>query len=316
MDVLSRSDRFQVAAISDPRAEVLRRYEGENASWQLFDDPREMILRSDLQMLMVWRGDGHEDSLLLALDKGVWMALRAAGEMSTDFSTKLLRQARKQHVGAFLWMPWTFVPSFQSVTESLGDRQVRLVLARVAASDETLDWPTLAHPLVAVAYPSIVLVQRCMGLPERVFCRETVDPGQDSNRPVCYGCTLSLIYPQAVASVFASLNAGPDRCEFSIQTSDGTVEAGLPQTHWYDCRGTLVAGTENYTTDQARRIGYERNLNALWQAYQERQGATEFDLRRHIGVMAVLEAAALSARTGDPEQLAKVAELSEIVALG
>ena len=66
----------------------------------------------------------------------------------------------------------------------------------------------------------------------------------------------------------------------------------------------------------ARRIAYERNLDAIWQAYQEQQRSTAFDLRRHIGVMAILEAAALSARTGQAEQLAKVAELAEIVALG
>jgi len=309
------ADRFKLAAICDGRGDVLRRYEIDGRTWQLYDDPREMILRSGIQMLVTWSGEGLEDTLEVAIDKGVWVVMRSPAKLTAGFAGRVLRRAHKQGVGAFVWCPWMFVPSFESANEWLFGQQVRSMFARFDASDETLDRPSLDDPLIAVAYPIAFLAQNWLGLPERVFCHQQVHAPGDSNMPIQYHCSLNLIYSQAVVSIAGALNSGPDRWEVTLHGSNGTIELAMPQANWYDARGNLRASSENYTTDQVKRIGYERNLSAVWQVYQQRQRSAAFELKRHIATTAILEAAALSARTGGAEQLVKVAELSEIVSL-
>ncbi|NLX07470.1 MAG: hypothetical protein GXY33_20200 [Phycisphaerae bacterium] len=314
VDVLSRNDRFELAAICDPRAECIARLENR-LPFELYDDPREMIMRSGAQILLVWSGEDHWAAVESALEREIWVCLRTVDQAPSGPAGKLLRQARKQNVGVFVWAPWLFVPSFESIGDYLADQQIGAITSRFSASDETLDWPGLENPLVALTYPSLFLTQGWLGLPERVYCRQMTCPSQESATPIRYHCGLFLAYRQALVQLAGSLNAGPDRWEFVLQGSGGAIEAALPQAHWYDGQGKLLAGSEHYTTDLVRRIGYERMLNALWQAYQERQRSTAFELGRHIGVMAVLEAAALSAKTGDPETPAKVAELNELMTL-
>ncbi len=311
VELLKENDRFLLAAMSNSQA-----YQPNDGSrtWDMFDDPREMILRGDLDMLMVWRGNSYGKFIELALDKGIWPVLRTAADGTTDSAGQLLRHCRKCNVGAFIWTPWTFIPSIETVGEYLTDEHACSIIARFAASDQTIDWPGLDNPLAALTYPSIFMIQRWMGMPDRVFCHETLMPPRGRETPIRYHCAMTLIYRKSTAAISASLNAGPDRCEFTIEGSGGTIEAAIPQTHWYDCKGKLVAGSENYTTDQAKRIGYERNLNALWQAHQERQQNADFELTRHIAVSAVLEAAALSAKTGNPEDPAKITDVEEILA--
>lgn len=316
IELLVRSDRFQLVAICDRRPEVLRRYDQPGCGWELFDDPREMILRSGLHVLVVWRDSDRDAFQTVAIEKGIWLVQRRGSENSLDAAGKLLRLGEKAGVGLLVWSPWLFVPSFESTTEWLTDQQTHSVSVRFAASDRSLDWPERDRPLTALTYPSIFCIQKWLGLPESVFCREQIRATQDADNPIDYHCSLDLAYPHSLASVSASLNSGPDRYDVAIHTAGGMLELRLDQARWFDSRGSLITSSEAYPIDQAHRMSYERALNALWQSYQEHQRSPAFELKRHLGVMAILEAAALSARTGAPEQLSKVAELSEIIPIG
>lgn len=317
IELLDGSERFNLAAVCDPRSEMLRKCEQGGVTWQLFDDPREMIMRAKVQVLIVWHGWGVAETYQeAAADKGTWLVQRITGNSSLGSSGKMLRKADKAGIGIFVWSPWMFVPSFESATEWLEDQQIRAVLARFVASDKNIDWPSLDHPLPALTYPSLFMIQRWLGLPESVFCRELIRSGQESETPIQYHSSVNLIYRHSLASVSASLNSGPDRHQVFIHGSEGTVEVGTDRARWYNTKGRLITSGERYSAERARRIGYERNLAAIWQAYQEQQRSTPFELKRHIGVMGMVEAAALSARTGHPEQLAKIPELSDIIAIG
>lgn len=315
IDLLSGNERFELVDICDGRAEVLRRYEVEGRSWGLFDDPREMILRSEAQLLIAWLGSVQEGYLQLAVDRGMWLVVRGAGEGLLESVGKLVARVRSSVVGAFMWSPWAFVPSFDSATDWLADQQIQSISVRFSAGAETLDWPNLDNPLVALTYPSVSLVHRWLGLPQAVFCRQCFRPAQDEETPLRYHCKVDMTYADTLVDVCGSLNSGPDRCDVSVHSSGGTIELSRRQAKWYDAGGELITSSEEHDVDAVQRIAYDRNLNAIWQAYQERQRTTEFDLTRHIGVIATLEAAALSTRTGHPEQVSKVADLGDIISL-
>jgi len=315
VDLIGRDERSLLTAICDRRSDVLRRYEREGSTWELFDDPREMILRTRPQVLIAWLAGAQEQYPQLAVDNGVWVVLRTAAEGPAASAAKLMRQARKSGVGAFIWSPWTFIPSVESASEWLVDQQIRSITVRSAVSDKNLDWPGLDNPLAALVYPTVFLAHRWAGLPEKVFCHQLLRSAQDAQTPVQFHCTLSMIYQSTLVDVSAALNAGPDRYQVCIQGSQGTIEFNINRADWYDTGGKLISSSETYSGHEAHRIGYERNLSAIWQAYRQQQRSTEFELNRHIAVMATLEASALSVRTGHPEQIAKVAELSDVISL-
>lgn len=305
--LLCGSDRFRLSAICESRRDVLRQQEQQGRTCQLFDDPRELILRSGAQLLIVWRGSGHEEFLKLAVDQGLWLLLRTAGEAPLGFSNRLIHRADEGSVGVFAWSPWLFVPSFESVADWLTEQEIRSILVRFSVCDRNLDWPSLDNPLRALMYPSVLLAQWWRGLPESVFCQEVLRSEQTSATPIQYHCMLNMRYDGAVAMVSASLNAGPDRHAVWVHGSGGTIEAEWTGARWYDVSGQLISSSAEYTREEAHEKAYERCLEAVWQAYQERQRNAPFDLRRRLGVMAVLDAAALSVRTGYPEELVKVA---------
>jgi hypothetical protein len=107
-------------------------------------------------------------------------------------------------------------------------------------------------------------------------------------------------------------NAGPPEEQILATSNAGQVRAEPTEAHLYDCAGNLVASSHKYELAEARQIAITRHFDRIWQSVIEQQRSTEFELKRHLGVLAILEAAALSAKTGHPEQLAKIIDLNMI----
>lgn len=315
IEQLVRNDRFQWVAISDLRREKLRDYETHPASPALYTDAREMLHRSAVDVLLIWHDTDTPQLTDVAIDRDIWTVIRPAGHVSAEYTVKLLRKAQKRNVGVFAWAPWLLVPSFESAIEWLAGQTVSAASVRFDTSADSLDAPPSDRTLISLTYPSLSLIQSWMGLPTSVYCRELHLPPTSLNSPERYHGAIHLHYPQGLATLTVSLNAGPDRYELAIQSTHGTIETAPPLAQWYDRSGKLLACGENYTSDQARRLGYERFLGAIWQAWQARQRSTPFELRRHLPVRLTLEIAALSSRTGEPEKLTKLPETAELPTL-
>jgi len=312
IEQLLRNDRFQWVALSDLRLDALRDYESHPASPALYNDAREMLNRTAADVLLIWHDADLPFLIDVAVDRELWTVIRPAGHVSAEHTVNLLRKAQKRNVGLFAWAPWQMVPSFESAIDWLMGQTVTAASVRFDTSAESLDAPPSTRTLISLTYPSLSLIQGWMGLPTSVYCRELHLPPTSLNSPERYHGAIHLHYPQGLATLTVSMNAGPDRYELAIQGTSGTIETAPPLSQWYDRSGKLLACGENYTSDQARSIGYERFLGAIWQAWQARQRSTSFDWRRHLPVRLTLEIAALSSRTGEPEKLTKLPETAEL----
>ena len=168
--------------------------------------------------------------------------------------------------------------------------------------------------LSAGMYPFIFLSQRWLGLPEQVYCRQlqrsTLNGSAESMFQ--YFGLANLIYPHSLGVVTVGINAGPIEEEILVAGNLNQIRLDPAQAHLFDCSGRHIESSHHYEPEEARRIAYTRIFEQLWQSFIEKRRSNDIELKRHLGVLAILEAAALSSRTGHPEQLVKIVELNNI----
>jgi hypothetical protein len=162
-------------------------------------------------------------------------------------------------------------------------------------------------------YSGLFLIHRWLGLPEQVYCRQLSRPAQSKETVLQFFGVANLVYPQALGEITVGINAGPSVEQMLVTGNAGQVRVEPTEAHLFDCAGSLVASSHHYDLSEARQIAITRHFDRIWQSVIEQQRSTEFELKRHLGVLAILEAAALSAKTGHPEQPHRIADLNKIV---
>jgi hypothetical protein len=314
---LRKSDRLCLSGVCETQPALLSHCRNTYEDIPFFDDPREMILREKPNVVLLWRDCCENNFLDAVIGEGVWLVLRSpiTGGLST--ATRLIKQAEKNNVGVFVWTPWLFMPCYESAHDWLTDQQIRSFLCRSFNNLPRLEMPVEDALLPACMYPYFFLAHRWLGLPEQVYCRElsvSISNGSAENSLQYFGLT-NLLYPQAIGTISAGVNAGPFEDEVIVTGNTHQIHVLPEQAKLFDCDGKPIESSQLYEPDQIRQIAYVRLFEQIWQSYVEQRRSNDIELKRHLGTLAILEAAALSARTGHPEQLNRIVELNNITAM-
>jgi hypothetical protein len=309
---LIKSDRLKLCAICETQPPLLNKYREKYSEIQFFDDPREMVLREKPNILLLWRDSCGNDFANSIIEKGCWLILRPPIQGGLSAAMRTIKLAEKNKVGVFVWTPWLFLPCFESMQDWLTGQQIRSFWCNSINTLTDLELPAEETLLAAGMYPYLFLAQRWLGIPEQVFCRQLFRPAQSKESFIQFFGLANLVYPQALGMVTIGINAGPAEEEILLTSNAGQVRAEPTKAHLFDCSGNLVAASHQYELAEARQIAITRHFDRIWQSVIEQQRSTEFELKRHLGVLAILEAAALSAKTGHPEQLAKIIDLNTL----
>lgn len=304
---LARSDRLRLCAVCETRPSVLNKYRSlcDDQGVQMYGDPRELLLRARPRVLLYWKECGGDDFLYSAMEKQCCLVLRPPLPGGLAAARKIIKQAERHNAAVFVWSPWLFVPCYESVRDWLAGQEIRAFSCRSTNTMLDLELPTQETMLNAGSYSALFLTQQWLGLPEQVYCRQLFRPAQTTERVIQYFGLIQLVYPECLGTITLAVNAGPSEDQLLVTSNAGQVRADPTEAHLFDCTGNSVASSHRYEAAEARQIAYSRHFDAIWQSVIEAQRSTEFELKRHLGVLAILEAAALSARTGHPEHLAK-----------
>jgi len=309
---LAKSDRLKLCAICETQPALLNKCREMLDESQLFSDPREMVLRAKPNVVLLWRDCCGNEFVDSVMEKDCWLVLRPPITGGLSAGLRLIKQAEKNKVGIFVWTPWLFLPCYESIQDWLGEQQIRSFWTRSLSTTSEMELPAEETLLASSMYPFLFLMQRWLGIPDQVYCRQLFKPAQSVENAIQYFGFANLIYPQSMGTITIGINTGPTEEQLIVTGNIGQVRADPTEAHLYDCRGDLVATSHKYDAAEARQIAFTRHFDRIWQSIIEHQRSTEFELKRHLGVLAILEAAALSTRTGHPEQLAKVIDLNKI----
>ncbi len=316
LDCLRKSDRLCLCGVCETQTAILNRYRTEYQDIAFFDDPREMILRQKPHVVLLWQevSDAFIDSLLT---EGIWLILRPPITGGLSGAIRILKQAEKKNCAVFVWAPWLFIPCYESICDWLEGQQIYSFRASCFESLPTLKQTSIDEPPSMGIYPYIYLAQKWLGLPEQIHCRQfsVVSPSTETEKPVqCYSLT-NLIYNKSVGIIAAGANVGLPEDEVIVTGNSHQVRANPTQARLFDCNGNNISSSNLYTREQAAKISCTRLFEQVWQSYIEQRRSNSIELKKHLSVLAIIEAAALSAKTGHPEQLVRIVDFNNIAAL-
>jgi len=311
---LAKTDRLSLCALCDTHPAVLNRCRNKYPDLQFYDDPREMVIRAKPNLVLIWRNCCESEFISRAIDEGCWLILRPPIAGGLASAVRTIKHAEKNNVGVFVWSPWLFLPCYEGINDWLSGQQIHCLYYRSFSSLPDMELPAEETLLAAGTYPSVFLAQQWMGLPERIYCHQFLRSGQSSTsqNTIQYYGLLNMIYQKAMGTVHVGINAGPLEEKIVVTCPVGQVRAEPIEAHLYDCDGKLIASSHRYELLEARLISYMRQFEHVWQLYIEQRRSAQTELKRHLGVLAILESAVISARTGHPEQLAKIVDLAHL----
>jgi hypothetical protein len=317
LNCLTRSDRLTLCAICDNRPSVLNPLRDKYDGVELYDDPREMVLRAKPNIVLLWR-DRFDDEFLTSVFEGnIWLIVRPpiVGGLST--AIRMIKYSEKKGTGVYVWTPWLYLPCYQSVQDWLTGQQIRSFSCQSFNNFPQLELPAEDTLLTSSMYPYIFLSQRWLGLPEQVYCRQLQRSAQNANAENMfqYFGLANLIYPHSLGVVTVGINAGPIEEEILVAGNINQIRLNPSQARLFDCSGKHIESSHHYELEEARGIAYTRIFEQIWQSFIEKRRSNDIELKRHLGVLAILEAASLSSRTGHPEQMVKIVELNNILEL-
>ncbi len=317
IELLHKSDRMDVVGICSTKLDLTEEYSARYCDIAFFNDPREMFLAQNPNLLFFWEGGFKRDFIQFAMEKGSFVVLRPPLKGTIKYYLDLIKLAEKYRVGIYVWSPWYLIPAYESVGDWLEEKQIRAIWFRTQRSftESELRLTEASELISASVYPNMYLLQRWLGLPIYVYCREHYFSADSADQVIQFFSEIFLGYRNASASILASINAGPIEEKVLISTMEYQIHASINDAKLYNSSGKLVEESKHYDTPTAHKISYRRYLDNLWQCFIEKRRITDFHLRNHIGTLLALEAAQVSARTNQPEQVSKVAEVNEVLSL-
>ena len=109
LDCLTRSDRLSLCAICDNRPAVLNPLRNTYEHIEFYDDPREMILRSKPNIVLLWRDRFGDEFLNSVVEENIWLIIRPPimGGLST--AVRMIKQSDKKNTGVYVWTPCLYL---------------------------------------------------------------------------------------------------------------------------------------------------------------------------------------------------------------
>jgi len=308
-DILIKSDRLNLISLCAAEADVIEKYSEQFDEIEFYTDPREMLLRTKPDIVLLWRDFCGSEFSQFVLEQNCWLVLRPPIKGDIAHTNNLIKSAEKNNVGLYVWTPWLSYPGIECVSDWITDTPVRFLFTRAQYAFSQMELPA-QQELIPAMYPHIFLVHQWMGIPQQIYCHHRYSPGSSADAAFQFFGLMNLIYPNSSAILTLTINAGPIEEQLIISTQTRQIQIRPQQAKLFDTAGKLLEESQNLSYTESRKIAYSRHFEKLWQSFMEQRRVSEFELKSQLSVLVAIETAKLSARTGQPESLAKIAELT------
>jgi predicted dehydrogenase len=317
-EALLASSWCNLVAVASRKSHRIDRFTEKHPNIAAYDDFRSLIVENPLDALFVaippfLRGK----YLTLAAEHHcpVWMLSPVARQLGE--AAEIMNRFERARCPIAVARTWGLEPAMQPETIDL-DRLGRFFLARgsvMTCTQEDLDWRgdsvrAGGGVLLDQGYELVDTLVKIMGLPSAVYattkgvsrpgCRFPYDT-EDTAAVVCQ------FAGGGVAILSACWTSGPEHSELECYGTGGSIRIDAQRVLCRDRTG------EKTLFDQARAANpllasIENFLSSL-RSNPERIRST---VRDHLATMAVVQAAYLSARTGQPESPSKIFEMHDV----
>ncbi len=310
-DILLKSDRLKLISLCASQSDVIEKYKEqfEGSEIEFHTDPREMLVRSRPDIVLLWQDFCGMEFSQFVLEQKSWLVLRPPIKGDIGQTNNLVKISEKNNVGLYVWTPWLAYPGIECAQDWIVGDSVHFLCARAQYAFSQMELPA-SRELISAMYPQIFLTHQWMGIAQQIYCHYRYSPGSSADASFQFFGLINMIYPNSSAMLTLSINTGPVEENYIISTQEKQLQVRPQQARLFDTTGELIEESRHVNYTHARKAAYTRHFEQLWQSFMEQRRVCEFELKSQLSVLVAIETAKLSARTGQPESLAKVAELT------
>jgi len=315
---LMASPWCELVAVASLQSKRTEQFKAEYPGIATFDDFRSLIVTTPIEALFVAVPPYLRAKYLpLAAERKipVWMLTPAARRF--DEAIELLAVFENADCPIAVARSWGFEPALQP--ETIGLSEVgRIFFARgnvTVCSEEDLDWRGDSQRagggvLLYCAYAMIDTLVQIMGLPSNVYARVAGVSRPGTRFPYDTEDTAALVCQFAgggIAVLSACWTAGPDHKSMSLHGLSGSIHIDDSKVEVRDRTGDIeIHRLPRPTNDIEPQV--ETFLSELATSPRRLRGI----LRQHLPTLALIEAAYLSAQTGQPESPSAIFRIHDV----
>ncbi len=318
---LQATSGLKLVALADSDRERLTDC-SESTGLPGYDDQRIMLLETQPQIIFI-NVPRHQEADLLALALELGVAVWKPYPLARNFdeAVDFVQRFAKANLGLYVGNPYRYSGGFVCLSDwlpTLG--QVHLIhdeyMLPAKLTDQIAAWRTSKAQagggvLLDCAYPGLELITSQFGLPEQVYCLTRSQLGLQTDRPY---------ETEDLSTLSLAFGNGTIACSTALRVA----AQARRRTTWHGSAGKLTFEPRlvslqfsNRSKPQTRHYRdrlerpYARQAHELVHALRGDQppASTAND---HLLPMAVIEAAYLSARTGQPESPSHFYELHDL----
>jgi len=320
LETLAVCDRLTVSGMAFCGKAEARRFVETHPDVAMFDDPREMILRTKPRLVFLWGHDASAEYIHMAVDQGTWVCVRPPVAGSLQQAARIYDHTRSANTGVFCWLPWVFLDTYRACEDWLAydpDDAVAAIFARwiVPFAEQEMEPPGYRFAGADLAYAALHVMHRWLSLPLEVHCWASSPEGRLHPGKAGGGCSVALRHANGQGAVHCLAAAHEIDRSIIFQTEKGAVVVVSPsQGQFYAPDGQLLDSCQMPSQQAALKQARLRCLETIWQAVMEHQVHSAIDMEQNLQTLAILQAAGISARTGQAERLDRVANVADVLA--
>ncbi len=317
-EALLVSSWCELIAVADGQSKRIERFTEQHQGMSAYDDFRSLIVENPLDALFVAVPPFLRAKYLsLAADRGlpVWMLTPAARRF--EEAVKLTERFERAGCPIVVARSWGFEPALQPDAMGL-DQLGGLFFARgnvMTCRADDLDWRgdsvrAGGGVLLDQGYGLIDTIVQLMGMPSIVYAAAKGVSRPGGRFPYDTEDTAALVCQftgGAIAVVSACWTSGPQHWVLEAHGTDGSVRIE---------RGCVVCRDRTGKTQlaaQARAANpFVPLVDDFLSTLRSNAAKGRSPLRQHLPTMAVIQAAYLSARTGQPESPSTIFEMHDV----
>jgi len=319
-DALMASSWTELIAVASPKSKRLEQFTQEHPDILAYDDFRSLVVenQSRLDVLFVAIPPfkrGPYLSLAAERNIAVWMLTPAARRF--DEALEWADKFEQAECPIVVSRIWGCEPALQPETLDL-EKIGRFFFARanvMTCWSEDLDWRGDSHRagggvFLDRAYTVIDTVVQLVGLPTKVYMAGAGVSRPGGHFPYDTEDTAAVICQfdeGAIASVSACWTSGPERWELELYGTNSMIHIDNQRVEFRDRDGEKQTGLQ-----QRAENPFLNQIEEFLAELQSNPKNIRSTLRQHLATVATIQAAYLSARTGQPESPNAIFEMHDV----
>ncbi len=324
LETASRIPHFQIQAVADKDTKLAEKIAAQY-NCTPYDDYRQLIIQNQFDCLLVAAGmHSCDEYIRMAMKKKCSILKLAPPARNFEEAAEFVRLAEHENVKFAVANPSRFAPGFLALHQFIqqgGIEQIFLITALCAAGSQNFA-PWEADPklsgggvLLRNSYQIIDQIMCNFEIPQRIYSL-TTNQALDKKQRLCLTEDIALVTLKFSDTCFGSLIAsrqaaiGPEQQIIKVYGRDKILTAGDKQFTVSSGLGQISEqfDYDDSQSDCTKKVLENFALNILMPDKNRLCSSAGENLKN----MALIEAAYLSARTGMPEDPARILRMAQI----